>query len=332
MQAANRANKAKKAYRAASKRAYAAALAVSLFASAILSSCGGGDGGGDEAGAGRTLTDPSGKKIAVPDRIETIAVLAPSLAEIVSALGLGGKVVAYDSSSADVEGMGEDAAVLDMESPDMERLLALSPDVLLVSSLSLYDQENPFQTLEDAGTCVACVPTSDSIEDIEGDIAFVASLLGEEEKGEEIIEGMREEIDLYSGMAKEAAEAGAGEKTVYFEISAAPDLYSFGSGVFLDELITMLGAKNILSGETGWLSVTEESVVEADPDVIFTNVDYIDDPVGEILSRQGWEGVTAIENGDVYYIDKNASARPSQNVTKAMKQMAGCLYPEYFLD
>lgn len=57
-------------------------------------------------------------------------------------------------------------------------------------------------------------------------------------------------------------------------------MYSFGGGVFLDEMIEIIGAENILGEETGWLRVEPETIMAADPDVILTNVNYIEDPVG----------------------------------------------------
>ncbi len=274
----------------------------------------------------RVLTDPSGAEISVPGEIRTVAVLAPSLSEMVVALGDGDKIVAYDTSSVGLEGLAEDALVLDLVSPDMESLVALKPDVLLVTNMSLYDQEDPYQPLIDLGVCVACVPTSDSLADIESDIAFVADLLGRQDEGGKLVEDMQAKIDELSAVGETVTE----KKSVYFEISAAPDLYSFGSGVFLNELIELIGAENILGDQTGWLSVTEENVVAAEPDVILTNVNYIEDPVGEILSRPGWSETPAVKNGEVYAIDNMASSLPNQNVVKAMEQMAKAVYPEYY--
>lgn len=284
------------------------------------------DGGTSDASSSHTITDPSGTRITVPEEIDTVAVLAPSLAETVVALGYGDKIQAYDTSSVGLEGLKEDAIVLDLISPDMEQLVNLRPDVLLVTNMSLYDQENPYQSLIDMGVCVACVPTSDSIEDIESDIAFVASVFGEEEKGREIIDSMQAEIDRIAAVGETITD----KKSVYFEIAAAPSMYSFGSGVFLNELLEIIGAENILASESGWLGVTEEAVVSADPDVILTNVNYIEDPVGEIKSRSGWEAVTAVSNGEVYYIDNMASSLPDQNVVKALREMAAAVYPEYY--
>lgn len=270
--------------------------------------------------------DPSGAQISVPAQIDTIVVLAPSLAETVVALGHGNQIVAYDMNSIGLEGLPEDVPVLDTVDPDMEQLMALSPDVLMVTNMSLYDQESPYQQLIDNGVCVVCVPTSDSIADIQDDIAFVAAVLGESEKGESLIADMQAEVDRVAAIAANITE----KKTVYFEISAAPYMYSFGTGVFLNEMIELIGAENILADQEGWLSVGEESVVAADPDVILTNVNYIDDPVQEIKDRGGWDALTAVQNGNVYYIDNMASSLPNQNVVKALKQMAEAIYPEYY--
>ena len=276
--------------------------------------------------ASRPTVDPSGAEITVPDKIDSIVVLAPSITETVIALGDGDKIVAYDISSVGLDGLPEDKPVLDLVDPDMEQLVALNPDLLLVTNLSLYDAENPYQQLIDLGVCVACIPSSDSIEDIQSDVQFIADVLGKSKEGGELIKQMQKEIDSLSAIAKTITD----KKSVYFEISAAPYMYSFGNGVFLNEMIELIGAENILADQEGWLSVGEESVVAANPDVSLTNVNYIDNPTQEIMDRSGWDALTAVQNGDVYYIDNMASSLPNQNVVIAMKQMAEAIYPEYY--
>lgn len=270
--------------------------------------------------------DPSGAEINVPEQINSIVVLAPSLAEMVAALGQGDKIIGYDTNSIGLEGLPADLPALDTVNPDMEQLMALHPDVLMVSNLSLYDAENPYKQLVDNGVCVVCVPTSDSIADIQDDITFVAAILKEGDKGQKIIAEMQQEIDRIAAIGAGITE----KKSVYFEISAAPYMYSFGTGVFLNEMIELIGAENILADQEGWLGVEEESVVQANPDVILTNVNYMDDPVQEIKDRSGWDVLTAVQNGAVYYIDNTASSLPDQNVIKALEQMAKAVYPEYY--
>ena len=107
-------------------------------------------------------------------------------------------------------------------------------------------------------------------------------------------------------------------------------MYSFGSGVFLNEMIELIGAENVLADQKGWLPVEAETIVAADPDVILTNVNYIDDPVAEIRGRSGWEGMSAVQNEQVFYIDNMASSLSNQNIVKALDQMAKAVYPELF--
>lgn len=284
--------------------------------------------GNPDAAAALPTVDPSGAAISVPESVDSIVALAPSLAETVVALGLGDKIVGYDLNSVGLEGLSADAPTFDTVNPDVEQLVALAPDVLLVSSLSLYDREAPYQPLIDAGVCVICVPTSESISGVKSDIQFLAAALGVPEAGAALLCELNAALDELAAIA--AAIPQEERKSVYFEISAAPYLYSTGDGTYLNEMIELVGAENILSGESGWVSVEGETVVAADPDVILTNVNYIDDPVGEILGRDGWAGVTAIVNGDVYYIDNMASSLPNQNIVVAMRQMAEAIYPDYY--
>lgn len=280
--------------------------------------------GGDENSL--PTVDPSGAEISIPEQIDSIVVLAPSITETVIALGYGDKIVGYDSQSTGIEGLPEDVPVFDLVSPDMEQMAALNPDVLLVSSLSLYDQESPYQQLIDMGVCVMCIPTSDSIADIQSDITFLASALGDKEKGDTLIAEMQKEIDDIKAVAETITE----KKRIYFEIAAAPDMYSFGSGVYMNEMIELVGAENILADQDGWLGVTEEVIVEANPDVILTNVNYIENSTEEIMGRSGWDVLTAVKNQQVYYIDNAASSYPNQNIVKALRQMAEAIYPEYY--
>lgn len=279
---------------------------------------------------GLPAVDPSGAAVSIPETVDSIVVLAPALAETVVALGLGDKVVGYDLNSVGLAGLPGDAPTFDTVDPDMERLTALAPDVLLVSNLSVYDREAPYRPLIDAGVCVICVPTSESIDDIRSDIRFLAAALGAGEAGEALLNEFDSQMEELAAVA--AAIPAQERKRVYFEISPAPHMYSTGGGTYLDEMIRWIGGENVLAGQTGWLSVEGETIVAADPDVIFTNANYLDDPVGEILGRAGWAGVTAVANGDVYYIDNRATALPNQNIVTAMRQMAEALYPEYFAE
>lgn len=276
---------------------------------------------------GLPTVDPSGAEIHIPQQINTIGVLAPSFAQTLDSLGESDKIVLCDTQTATIVPDLQDLPQMDLMNPNMEQLLAIKPDVLFVSNMTLYDGTNPFQQLIDAGVCVVCVPTGDSLSDIQQDVLFISQVVGKQEQGQQLVESMQQEIERIAEIGKTISD----KKTVYFEIAAAPDSYSFGNGVFLNEIVELIGAENLLADQEGWLKVDAEAVVAANPDVILTNVNYLDDPVQEILTRSGWENTNAVKNNDVYAIDNNASSLPNENVIDAINQMARAVYPEYYI-
>ena len=278
------------------------------------------------AATSKPTVDPSGASVSIPDSIDSIVCLSPAVNEVLAAVGMGDKIVAYDTQSVGLEGLTADVPTFDMLKPDMEMLAVLKPDVLFVSNMTFYDQSNPYEQLMQQGVCVLCVPSADSIADIQESVRFIASAVGEAEKGETLVSEMQQEIDRIAALGKTITE----KKSVYFEIGAAPNLYSFGSGVFLNEMLELIGAENVFAGQEGWIAVEGESVAAANPDVILTNVNYVEEPVAEILSRDGWAGVSAVQNSQVYYIDNMSSSLSNHNIVKALDEMAKAVYPDVY--
>lgn len=274
-----------------------------------------------------TVKDREGNDVVVPEKMERIISTAPSNTEVLVELGLADKLVAVDKYSKDVKGVPSDIEYVDFSNPDAEAIIALEPDMIIASGHNKSgENDSPFELIEEAGISVFYIPSSDSINGIYEDIKFMASLTNKEAEGDKLIASMQNEIEKI----KEKASKIENKKSVYFEIGPAPNLYSFGNSTFLNEMIELVGAKNVFADEKAWISPTEEAVLDKNPDVILTNVNYVESPVEEIKSRKGWENINAVKNGQVYLIDKNSSSRPSQNIIKALNEMAKAIYPEVY--
>lgn len=273
-----------------------------------------------------TILDPAGNEITIPDDIKAIITMAPSITEVVVELGYGDKIIAVDANSKDLPGLPEGIPHIDMMSPDVEQLIALKPDLILASTITMSGGGDPLVQLKDVGICLAYIPSSNSIEQIYSDLMFISKVLSEEEKGQALVDEMKAKI----AEIKKIGDSITTKKSVYFEIGAAPYIYSFGNGVFLNEMIELIGATNVLGNEQSWISVSEEAVVAANPDVIITNVSYVENPVDEIKSRAGWENINAIKNNEVYYIDNMTSSLPNHNIIIALEEMAKAIYPEKY--
>ena len=279
-----------------------------------------------------TMTDREGNEFNVPKEVNTIISTAPSNTEVLVALGLADKLVAVDKYSADVEGISEDLPKIDFRNPDAEAIIALNPDIVIASGHNKAGDEDPFALIKEAGIPVAYIPSSYSIDGIYGDIEFIASLTGTEKEGTELVNSMKKEVEAIKAIGDTITD----KKNVYFEIGSGSGLYTFGNETFLNELIETVGATNIFANENSWITVTPEAVIDANPDVILANTPGTNEAgltaVEDIKSREGWDTITAVQNGDVYQIDKNSSSRASQNVIKALKEIAKAIYPDEYKD
>lgn len=298
------------------KKILALIMTLSMF---IMSGC--------SSQTDRTVTDREGTEVNIPTKVEKIISTAPSNTEVLMALGLGDKLVAIDKYSTDIEGVNKELPQIDFSNPDAETIIGLEPDIVIASGHNKTGStEDPFKLVSEAGIPVVYIPSSDSIDGIYKDIEFIADVVNEKSKGEEIINDMKEQVDEIKAIGDTITD----KKSVYFEISPPPYLSSFGKSTFLNEMIEIIGAKNIFANEDGWISPTAEAIIDANPDVIITNAGYMENPTEEIKSRDAWENINAIKNNKVYLVDKNSSSRPSQNAVKALKEMAKAVYPEYY--
>ena len=279
-------------------------------------------------GTARPTVDREGFTITLPDQINSIITIGASNTEIITALGHGGRIVATDIFSSDVYGLPAGVvAELDMLSLDAEFIVGLMPDIIFVTGMARAGgTDDPLAIVSGIGITVIYMPSSDSINAIMEDIRFIAAVLEEEEKGEALILDMESAINDIREVAATITET----RTVYFEVYPAPWMVSLGTGTFLNEMLEIVGATNIFADQEGWFSVSDEELLHRNPDVILTSSEFMDDPVGEIMTRPGFDRVTAVQNGDVFLISANSSNRPSHNIVYALYEIAVAVFPEHF--
>ena len=277
-----------------------------------------------------TLKDRAGNSIILPDNIESLASLSPAVTDIIIALGLSDKIIAADAASKEILQTNNidisNILIFDMLNPDSEKMTAIRPDILFVNTFSVFSGKNSLDSINASGICTAVIPNSDTIKSIEDDIYFIGHVLNKNTEASNIVNIM----DLNIEKIKSIGNTITNSKKVYFEISALPNLYSFGTNVYLDDMINIIGAKNIFKDRNSWIAVSEENVLFSNPDIIFTSVDYVDNPAKEILSRQSWQNINAIKNKDVYYI--SSSSLPTHNIIYALFDMAKYIYPNEYKD
>ena len=284
-----------------------------------------------EVREGTAATDRAGNEIFIPDKVDKIISMAPSTTRFLIDLGLGDKIIAIDTNSyAYAASLTDAVQQFDMMAPDNEALVALNPDIIFTSGMSNIGGEDVYKPARDAGICVADIPSSNSIDDIVADLKFIGEAVHEEDKAGQLIDYFNGSLEDIILKGREVTE----KKKILFELSIPtadyPSIYTFGKGTYLDEMINDIGAENVTGDQEGWISISEEEAIAMNPDVIITNVNYVDDAVNAIKTAEGWENVTAIQNGAVYYIDADASNQPNNHIIDAMLEMAKQVYPDTF--
>ncbi|MGM8216037.1 ABC transporter substrate-binding protein [Bacillaceae bacterium W0354] len=275
----------------------------------------------DEASKAVTITDKSGTEVTIEEKPEKIITAVPSATEIVFAVGAGDKVIGVTEWDNYPEEVFEIEKIGDMNL-NIEKIVELEPDLVVADLLNAQDVD----ALRDVGVKVV-VLGAQSLEEVYEDLELVGKATWNEENANKLIKDMKEQVafiqDKVSGLSEEE------RKSVWMEID--PELFSAAKGTFLHELLTLAGGENIIGDMEGWPQVSEEIVLERDPDVIITTYGYyVDDPAGTVLSRENWQGVTAVKNEQVVDIHSDLLSRAGPRLVDGLTQLANALYPDLF--
>ncbi|MFC0015140.1 MULTISPECIES: ABC transporter substrate-binding protein [Allobacillus] len=266
-----------------------------------------------------TLTDKSGEEVTIEEEPERVVTVIPSATEIVYAVGGGDKVVGVDEWSNYPEEVTDIEKVGDMNL-NIEKIVELEPD-LVVADLNNGED---IQALRDKGLKVV-VLGAQTLEETYEDLRLAGQAVGTEEKATEIVENMQNKIEEIEEKTAELSEDE--KKSVWFEIDQ--ELFTAAEGTFMNELLQIAGGKNIMAGEEGWPQVSEEVVIESNPDVIITTYGYyMEDVEEQVLARDSWKDVTAIQNEAVHNIDNDLLSRPGPRLVEGLEQLVNILYPD----
>ncbi len=253
---------------------------------------------------------------------ETLRVvsLAPSITETIIGMDMADSLVAVDTWSIFDE--TTDLPMLDSFNLNAEEVIKLDPDIILLPDYNYYGLESNFDIFTDSKIKVVAITGGYGIEDIYNGILEVGIALDNQDASEKLVQDTKDELQ-----ALQDEYADYERKTVYFEIDAEPTIYTVSSNTFLSEIAALVGGDNIFSDvENDYFAPSVESIIEKNPDFIFTNVSYVENYEDVIKNREGFENITAIKNGDVYYINSDYSSRPSHNMVIAAKEIAELLH------
>ncbi len=269
----------------------------------------------------RQVTDEAGRTVSVPAKIERFISLAPNLTEIVYAVGAGDRLVGnttfcdYPEEAKSVQKVG------DTLQPNIERILALRPQLVLVSTSSQLEAFT--RQLDQHGIAVYVTDPRD-LEGVFRSLENLGKLFDHQEQAEQVVNQLRERATSVGETVKSAKPV-----RVFYQLSQEP-LYTAGRDSFVTDLIRRAGGISVTADvPEAWPRYSQESAVAARPEAIVL-------PTGGSMGSANSEVATglknspAVLNGRVYKINGDFLSRPGPRAVDGLAELARALHPEAF--
>lgn len=263
-----------------------------------------------------TFQDTAGNTVVVKQQPQKIVTVGPNLTEIVYALGKGSLMAGrtdYDNYPEEVAGV---ASIGELSQPNVEAIVALEPDIVLVSGTVMPDS---VESMKNFGLPVVVINDQASFDGVYDTIALVGRILNASEQAEAVVRGMREQV---AAVADQAAEA---EKvSVYYVVGYGEyGDYTATGDTFIGKMLEMAGGDNIAKNSEGWY-FSKEALIEADPYIIICSNLY--NTKEGFCSAEGYKELTAVKEGRVFEINTDPLDRQGPRLAEGLAVLADILH------
>lgn len=245
--------------------------------------------------------------------------LAPSAAEIVFALGAAARVVAVSDFAGDLPEAAGKTRVGGF-SPDLERIVALAPDLVVVSRDGT--DRAAYEKLTRLGLPVV-VTTATTLDGVFEDVKSVGEALGEPARADELLASLR-------GRAKAAEEkavralAGRPGPTAVAVIWPDPPIVA-GPASFVGDVLRRAGLRNAVPEKgSEWPRVSHETLASWNPSVLVRPATAENEAAfrNAFLSDARWRLVPAARDGRVLTVPGALLERPGPRLVEALERLA----------
>ncbi len=255
------------------------------------------------------IRDDLGREVVLRRPVERAVSLAPSLTEAIFAVGGGGRLVGvttycnYPEEAKSIEKVG------DTQTPNIERIVALKPDVVFVSTASQL--EAFMQTLERQHISVFVVDAK-GLDGIGRSLKTLGGLFGTESAAENKAAELDRRTEAVDALVKDRPQT-----KVFVQISRDP-LFTIGKDSFLTEVVRRAGGISVTSEvATAYPKLSKETALALDPDVII-----LSDSEDNREPNAVFKNSKAVKNGRVYRINADIISRPGPRLVDALEEIA----------
>lgn len=263
--------------------------------------------------------------VAKPPR--RVVSLAPSLTEMVFALGAGDRLVGsttycdYPAAAKRIPKVGgiEDGGI------DLERVLALKPDLVVAIG---EGQQTAVGSLRRLGLRVEVVPAQ-TFEDVFGAVARMGGLLGREAAATRLAAELARRIERVRRIVTPLPPER--RPRVFYQVWDRP-LMTATRNTLIGRLIELAGGDNIFGDLAGrFVQVSPEAVLKRNPQAIVAPDFHATRVDPQSLARlPGFARLEAVRRGRILILDGNLVSRAGPRIADALELLSRALHPDLF--
>ena len=261
---------------------------------------------------------------------QRIVSTAPSITELLYALGLGDRVVGVDRFSRYPAEALRKPKIGDYANPNLETIASLRPDLVIIPT-------NPVKLADRLGTLRLKVLEIDQegLAKLYESFRIVGQATGATAQAAKLDSTVRAQLE-----AVRASAAPLKRTRMMFVVGRTPNrldgLIVVGQASYLNEIIALAGGENVFrDAVASYPGVSLEEVLARNPDVIFDMGDMADttgvtdEHKREVVSLWGRLGsVSAVKQHRVYAVASDVYVVPGPRVVDAAKSFFAMLHPE----
>jgi iron complex transport system substrate-binding protein len=265
----------------------------------------------------RVLKDDLDREVRLPLKVDRAVSLAPNITEMVFAVGAGDRLVGVTTYCNYPERAKAIPKIGDTLNPNLETVVALKPDVVLVSGASQL--ESFTKILEQNGIAVY-VTNPTSLREVFNNLRNLAAVFGTLPEAA----GTIGELELRTDRLYGKIHPGT-VRRVFLQISKEP-LFTIGKESFLNEVLELAGAASVTNTiEGGYPQLSKETALALNPEAI-----VLSDSPDNREPNDAFRNSPAVKNDHVYRINADLLSRPGPRLVDALEQIAKDLHPEKF--
>ncbi len=268
------------------------------------------------------FTDSYGRTVKVPDHPERIISLAPSVTETLYAIQVQDRVVGVTDYCNYPKAVVSKTRVGGFSTPNLNVIISLEPDLIIGE----YYDANMVKAFENNGLTLIILSPG-SLDEIVQSVRLIGGLADARPRANELADSMQYRINVVVNKVSHLTQAE--KQTCYFEVWETPTVA--GGKSFINDMIKTAGGINLFSNiNEKFPTVSNEAVIDGNPDVIFVTAMGRTSYTVDIKDRPGYDAVNAVINNRIYFCNDDVFTRPGPRCVDALEMMAAYLYPGLF--